>query len=441
MLGTVAGHARASVRLWIDDNIVSFMPMRPTRSDIRIAYDAALAAVEPRAAVVRSMSFEASVLTVGSHTFENVSASDVVVVALGKAASAMALGAHDVVGGDRGFVVTSSASPTPFPTCVGSHPIPDASSLACGGSLLAVVENTSPSDVVVFLISGGGSATATLPVAGVTIEDVSLMNAQLIASGLPIEDVNEVRASVSRLKGGRLGLSTTAERQVTLVLSDVVGVGSEHVASGPSLGFGLGQRAGNVLEISRLRTKMPPAVVAAADAFVPLDRPTPLLHTTIGSPAIAAAAAAGELRSRGFDASVATTELKGEARLEASALLEQTPPGAVSVAAGETTVTIHGEGIGGRNQEAALAAALHIGGQDALFAALGTDGIDGPTAAAGAVVDGGTASRAVGLGIDLNAALARNDSHSVLTALGETVVVGATGTNVADLWIAAKGPF
>jgi glycerate-2-kinase len=118
-----------------------------------------------------------------------------------------------------------------------------------------------------------------------------------------------------------------------------------------------------------------------------------------------------------------------------------TSPGSILVAAGETTVTIRGEGVGGRNQEAALAAALHIDGQDVLFGAFGTDGIDGPTLAAGAVVDGETASRARAVGADLATALRNNDSHTVLTALGEAVVTGPSGTNVADLWISAKGPF
>lgn len=156
---------------------------------------------------------------------------------------------------------------------------------------------------------------------------------------------------------------------------------------------------------------------------------------------MAAAAAAAELRSRGFIAEIVTTELSGEARYEAVALVDRTAQGTVSVAAGETTVKVRGRGVGGRNQEAAVAAARYVDGQDVLFAALGTDGIDGPTPAAGAIVDGETASRATSSGNDLDAALATNDSHGILTALGETVVTGPTGTNVADLWIVAKGPF
>jgi hydroxypyruvate reductase len=187
---------------------------------------------------------------------------------------------------------------------------------------------------------------------------------------------------------------------------------------------------------------MPPEVVAAVDGFVPPKPPSAVVkYATIGSPSIAAEAAVTELVARGYDASVLTAELTGEARLEAAALVEMTSPGSILVAAGETTVTIRGDGIGGRNQEAALAAALHMDGQDALFGAFGTDGIDGPTPAAGAVVDGETAASARGVGVDIDAALRNNDSHTALTAVGETVVTGPTGTNVADLWISAKGPF
>jgi len=398
-------------------------------------------AVEPRLAVASAMHFTDSLLTVGAHSFEGVESTDVVVLALGKAAPAMARGAHDVVGGRRGLVVTTEAADVPFASCVGSHPIPDRSSLRCGEAMISFVQATRPSDVMVFLISGGGSAVATLPIEGITIEDIAVMNSLLIASGLPIEDINEVRAAVSRLKGGRLAESTVAERQVTLVLSDVVGAGPEHVASGPSLGFGLGHRARSVLDAAGLRAAMPPDVVAAVDGFVPPEGPEAVRHTTIGSPSIAAEAAVSDLVARGFGASVLTAELTGEARYEAVVLADMTSPGSILVAAGETTVTIRGEGIGGRNQEAALAAALHIEGQDALFGAFGTDGIDGPTPAAGAIVDGETTSRARAVGVDLATALRNNDSHTALTALDETVVTGPSGTNVADLWISAKGPF
>jgi len=133
-------------------------------------------AVEPRLAVASAMHFTDSLLTVGAHSFEGVESTDVVVLALGKAAPAMARGAHDVVGGRRGLVVTTEAADVPFASCVGSHPIPDRSSLRCGEAMISFAQETRPSDVMVFLISGGGSAVATLPIEGITIEDIAVMN-------------------------------------------------------------------------------------------------------------------------------------------------------------------------------------------------------------------------------------------------------------------------
>ena len=415
--------------------------MRPSRLDLLSAYDAALAAVEPRAAVSRSMSLEGDVLRVGSHSFTDVVPDDIVIVAIGKAAAGMAIGAHDTVGASRGIVVTTHASNVPYPLIVGSHPIPDEMSMRCGNSLLALVAATQPSDVVVFLVSGGGSAVAVAPVDGVSIEDLAEMNRILIASGMPIEDINAVRASVSRIKGGGLTDAANTERRATLILSDVVGASPAHVASGPSTGFGLSSTPTLVIDTYGLRTELPGSVVAAIERSPDVEERPASTYDVIGSPEIAANAALAFLRSGGFDASIATTNMVGESRSEAVALVDRTSRGTITVAAGETTVAVLGGGIGGRNQEAALAAAIHIDGRDIVFVSLGTDGIDGPTEAAGAVVNGATASKARDLGLDLDAALGDNDSHTVLTVLGETVVTGPSGTNVADLWMVAKGPF
>lgn len=400
-----------------------------------------MAAVDPRAAVLRSMSLEGTDLTVGSHGFTDVTASDIVVVAIGKAAAAMAEGADAAVGVSRGLVVTTHESSAPFPMCIGSHPLPDDSSVVCGEKLVEFVVDTAPSDVLVFLVSGGGSAAALLPADGVTVGAIAEMNKQLIACGMPIEEINEVRAGVSRIKGGRLAAAARAERQVSLVLSDVVGAGPEHVASGPSIGFGLGTGAASLIDAYELRPRLPSSVVSAIDRSAPVQATSEPLFDVVGSPRMAAEAAVADLRSSGFDTSLVTADLRGEAREQAIVLVDDVEPGTVAVAAGETTVTLRGAGIGGRNQEAALSAALHIEDADVLFAALGTDGIDGPTDAAGAIVDGSTASRARELGVDLARALRENDSNTALAGLGDTVVTGPTGTNVADLWIVAKGPF
>lgn len=379
------------------------------RSVLVDVYLESLRAVDPRRVVAEAIHHHDATLTVGSHTFNDVAPTDVVVVALGKAARGMAQGAFDAIGTTRGLVVASSGGDSPFAICVGSHPIPDARSLACGETLLHIVERTKPSDVVVFLVSGGGSALAVVPTEGASLEDVVAVNRRLIASGLPIEEINAVRAAVSGIKGGRLADATVASRQVTLIMSDVVGAGPQNVASGPTLGLEPHQ--------------------------------TGVLYDVVGSPGIVARAAAIAFESRGFDVSIVSDELMGNARDEARALVASAKSGTISIAAGETTVEVVGNGVGGRNQDAALAVAVDIAGTDVTFAAIGTDGIDGPTDAAGAIVDGHTVARADALGIDLGSGLANNDSHTVLSAVGATVVTGPSGTNVADLWMAARGPF
>jgi len=274
-----------------------------------------------------------------------------------------------------------------------------------------------------------------------SVDDLSVMNRVLIESGMPIEEINTVRASVSRIKGGRLAEAARTDRQATLILSDIVGGDPAHAASGPSTGFHVEMSAPRVVQTYGLAGDLPGAVLAAIDRFASGEGRPVSSYDVVGSPEIAAEAAMQHLRSVGLEALLATSTMEGESVEEAIALIERTPVGSVFVAAGETTVAVHGLGVGGRNQEAALAAAMQIEGQDIVFAALGTDGIDGPTKAAGAVVDGTTAARARQRDLDLAAALGDNDSHTVLTALGETVVTGPSGTNVADLWMVARGPF
>ncbi|MEN8239526.1 MAG: MOFRL family protein, partial [Actinomycetota bacterium] len=149
-------------------------------------------------------------------------------------------------------------------------------------------------------------------------------------------------------------------------------------------------------------------------------------------------AAARYLASHGVESNIATTQLEGEARSEVLRLVHDADPGIVTIATGETTVTVVGDGVGGRNQEAALAAAIDLAGEDTVFLACGTDGIDGMTPAAGAVVDGRTAARAEALGLDLKRSLSRNDSYPALAALDAVVITGDSGTNVADLWMVAR---
>jgi hydroxypyruvate reductase len=235
---------------------------------------------------------------------------------------------------------------------------------------------------------------------------------------------------------------------VTLVLSDVVGDPLEVIASGPTVPDPTTYAdAIAVVDAFGLRGQIPQAVLshledgAEGRARETAKQPHPRHEIVlVGSGTVAADAAVESARSRGFAARIATTTLVGEARhAAATAIQAARTPGEVVVFAGETTVTVRGDGRGGRNQEAALAAAIEINGSGYTFLAGGTDGIDGPTTAAGAVVDGTTIDRGRRLGFDPDDSLNRNDAHAFLEATGDLLVTGPTGTNVADVWLAHAG--
>ncbi|GMQ99162.1 MAG: glycerate kinase [Acidimicrobiia bacterium] len=399
------------------------------------AYEAAVAACDPEPAVSRAISFDDRGVTVGATRFEGAVPDDLVVVALGKAASAMVRGAVAKLGDLRGIAVSNHVESCPVPLYVGSHPVPTSDSLAAGERLLDFVAGLEATDIVLYLISGGGSSIAVAPREGLTVADLSGLNDVLLRSGMPIGEMNEIRAAVSRIKGGRLADASGAARSVTLVVSDVVGVGDSHVASGPSLGAGMGADARSIVGKYELESLVSPAVVNALTSARPLSPDTTGPFTVIGSSQLAADASARYLEEHGFSTRIVTTALSGEARTRAVEMVRAAIPGTVSIATGETTVVVTGSGRGGRNQEAALAAAIEISGTATVFGALGTDGIDGDTPAAGAVVDGTTSAAAIAAGIDLSGSLDNNDSFTALSDLGVHVTRGDTGTNVGDLWM------
>jgi glycerate 2-kinase len=402
------------------------------------AYDAAVAACDPRQAVSQSISIDDEGVTLAGTRFEGARPNDIVLVALGKAASAMACGAAESLRGPRGIAASNHVEPCPVPLRIGSHPLPTPQSLAVGEALLDFVRNLKATDIVLYLISGGGSSIAAAPIQGLTISDLTSLNEVLLRSGMSIGEMNEIRAAVSRIKGGRLAAASAAGQSMTLVMSDVVGVGASHVASGPSLGAGMGAHAEAISRRYGLKSLVTQAVADALTSVTCAAATGAQPYKVIGSPTVAAHAAARYVGERGLEPSIVSTAMSGEARTVAIDMVNAATPSTISIGAGETTVSVAGTGRGGRNQEAALAAAIEISGTSTVFAALGTDGIDGATPAAGAVVDGATAAAARARGVDLGSALENNDSYTALSALDALVIRGHTGTNVADLWIAAK---
>lgn len=367
-----------------------------------------------------------------------------VVLAAGKASAAMAWGLARVAGPLAGVVVAPEPAESPLPVLVAGHPVPNEGSVTGARRALELASAAGSDDVVVCLLSGGASALLAAPAGGLTLDDLTATNRALLECGADIVATNTVRKHLSAIKGGRLAAAAADARLITLVLSDVVGDPLDVIASGPTVPDPTRyEDALAVLDRYDLRARLPKRVVDHLESGRAGHLPeTPTASHPrheigiIASGAVAAEAAATFVRSNGVRARIVTTRHVGEAREAAiEAVTTPTQGDEVLVFAGETTVTVTGAGRGGRNQEAALAAAIEIEGRPITFLAGGTDGIDGPTDAAGGLVDGGTIERARTLGLAPSAALDANDSYSVLAATGDLVLTGPTGTNVADLWL------
>ena len=368
----------------------------------------------------------------------------VVVIAAGKASVAMARGVTQATNSTDGIIVAPTPADAPLPVIIGGHPVPTEASIAAAQHALDLASSAGPDDVVVCLISGGASALLSAPAEGLSLEDLQQANRALLKCGADIVETNVVRKHLSAIKGGRLAVAAERSRLVTLVLSDIVGDPLEAIASGPTIPDPTTyEDALAVVDRYGLHDHLPEGVVGHLERGRAGQIPETPIHPhprheieIVGSGVVAAEAAAAFIRSNGIRSRVVSTRHIGEAR-EAAVTAVRAPSDAdeVLVFAGETTVTVTGSGSGGRNQEAALAAALEIDGRPITFLAGGTDGVDGPTDAAGGTVDGGTIGRGRDLGLDAVAFLQNNDANTYLTATDDLIMTGPTGTNVADLWL------
>ena len=430
------------------------------RADLERIAKAALAAVTPEWCLRRALRLQGDRLAVAGRTYDLSSVRRLLVVGFGKAAARMAAALEDVLGEriTAGLVVTADGYKVPtgrVAVAEAAHPVPDARGLAAAQGIVELVSEAGETDLVVVLISGGGSALLTLPAAGITLEDLMRTNELLLRSGANIQELNTVRKHLSRVKGGQLARLAAPAQVLSLILSDVPGDPLDAIASGPTAPDPTSfQDAARILRRYGLWDKVPPGVRAHIEAGVrgeinetpkPGDPVFELVQNVIvGSGRTAAEAAAREGARLGYRTLILTTTLEGEAREVAKVLAalarelvrfrRPLPPPALVIAAGETTVTVRGNGSGGRNQELALAAAPGIQGLAGVaLMSLGTDGRDGPTDAAGGLVDGDTITRLKAAGVELEEALAKNDSYHALKASEDLIVTGPTGTNVADL--------
>lgn len=425
---------------------------------------AALQAVDPYRAVRQFLRREGNDLIIDGQVYPLDGIGRVVLIGAGKASPAMARGVLDVLGDrvTRGVVIAKHVSPETidaFPASVrilqGGHPVPDERSVAATDAMLAAVRGLTEQDLVICVISGGGSALMTAPVSGVTLQSIQELTRLMLGSGAAIEEMNVIRKHLDAVKGGGLARAVAPARLAALILSDVVGSPLDAIASGPTVPDLTGFRdALAVLDRYELRGRAPHAVVRALEEGAagelsgmvkPEDPIWERVHNVmVGSNEIAARAAVKSAAEHGWQAMLLTTYLQGEAR-EAGRMLAAVVrqmvasgepvrrPGVV-VVGGETTVTITGSGKGGRNQELALGAVRGMAGLErAALITLATDGEDGPTDAAGAVVTGETLARARALGLSQDDFLANNDAYTFFDRLGALLRPGPTGTNVNDL--------
>jgi glycerate 2-kinase len=375
-----------------------------------------------------------------------------VVVGAGKASGQMAAAFEKLWPGPlEGLVVTRygyAAPTTRIELVEAAHPVPDEAGYLAARRIMSKVHGLGHDDLVVALISGGGSALLPAPGPGMSFEDEQETTRVLLASGLPISVMNQVRNEISAIKGGRLAALAAPARVATLIVSDVPGDDPALVASGPTVPI-----AGSRAEVRHLLSlhgiHLPPAaaaLLAGGDNPPPRpDDPRFVRNTVriIASSALSLDAAARRASEQGVAAHILSDAVEGESRdvaLVLAALAREIDirdrpfrRPALLLSGGETTVTVRGKGKGGRNSEFLLAFALAIEGTDNITAlAADTDGIDGSEDNAGAYADGTTAARIRAAGIDPRAALANNDAYTAFKAIGDLVLTGPTGTNVND---------
>jgi hydroxypyruvate reductase len=439
------------------------------RGDAVDIFRAGVEAADPRRAVAAHAAYDGKRLTV--HTVQStrgeVSApvpepgeGQVLVVGAGKGSAPMAQALEEMLG-DRisgGLVCVKDGHGVPLQRIEireASHPVPDQRGVEAAGRILEMVQGGGENDLVLCVISGGGSALLTLPAEGMNLEDLRGLTDQLLACGASIDEINTLRKHVSRVKGGRLAQAAHPATVVNLVLSDVVGDSLDVIASGPlSADPTTFADAREILERYEILERIPESVRRVIDAGgrgeVP-ETPKPgdvaldkVIHSIVGSNERSLQAAAAKAAQLGYQPLILSSLVEGEAREVArvlAAIAKQcrvsgvpvAPPACV-LAGGETTVTLKGDGLGGRNQELALALALELEGWPGIVGLSGgTDGTDGPTDAAGAVASHETIPKANTQGLDPRRYLAENDSYHFFDALGDLIRTGPTRTNVMDI--------
>lgn len=433
--------------------------MRREAHDI---FQAALRAVDPEEAILRHVKFQDDTLSIGERQFKLTDYDRVFVVGAGKADAPMAKALESLLR-DRiedGVIVVKEGhglSLRKVQVREASHPVPDARGVQGTEELLSLVEHAGRADLIICVMSGGGSALLVAPAEGITLEDKQKVTQLLLACGATIHEINTVRKHLSRVKGGGLARLAYPATVVSLMLSDVVGDDLDVIASGPTVpDSSTFKDVVEVLKRYDIWNRVPPSVRDRVDkgergeiAETPKPRDPAFEHSSwqlVGTNLQALIAASKEAEHLGYRALILSARIEGETREVAkvhAAIAKEirdsenpiTLPACI-LSGGETTVTLQGQGRGGRNQEFALASAIALAGErDVIVLSGGTDGTDGPTDAAGAIADGHTVERAREKGLDPYDYLRRNDAYPFFEALEDLLMTGPTRTNVMDVRI------
>jgi hydroxypyruvate reductase len=437
------------------------------RRDLHRIFQAALRAVDPGEAVRTHVRRAGQHLYVADHVYDLGQYDTVSVIGVGKAGAAMAMAVETLLG-DRlqgGHVIVKYGHGGPLRRVnlhEAGHPIPDEAGVRATHALIDFVREHGRSDLIICLISGGGSALSPAPVDGITLGEKQAVTRLLLACGATIHEINALRKHISQIKGGQLARLASPATLITLVLSDVVGDSLDVIASGPTVPDP--STFADCLEILRKYQRLdtiPPAVRQHLETGVAATIPEtpkpgdPIFARTqtvlVGRNLQALEAASREAAALGYHPLILSSAIEGEtrevAKVHAGIAKEVLASGhplaapACILSGGETTVTLRGQGQGGRNQEFALALALeihHLPGVAVLSA--GTDGTDGPTDAAGAFADGTTCTRAEQCDLQPRSALDNNDAYPFFERLGDLLITGPTQTNVMDVRVMLMAP-
>jgi hydroxypyruvate reductase len=437
------------------------------RRDALAIFRASLKAADPYEAVLRHVRIDGETLIAGRSRYRLGRIQHIFVVGAGKASAPMARAIERLLGRrvTRGLLNVKyghSAGLKRIQLNECGHPVPDQNGVDGAVRIADIAAQAGENDLVIALISGGASALLPLPAPPVTLAQKQATTQLLLDCGATIHEINAVRKHISSIKGGQLAALAYPATVVALMLSDVIGDDLDVIGSGPTApDASTFDTASEVIEKYGIGPKLPPSVrsrLQDGQSGKAPETPKPgdnafrrTQNLVVGSNRLALDAAAAKAREFGYRPLVLSSSIQGETRdaalFHAAVAMEirtagrPAKPPCCIISGGETTVTIRGTGKGGRNQEFALAAAIAIAGMaNTVILSAGTDGSDGPTDAAGGLVDGHTVARAAAKSVDLRRALAANDSYTVLDRTGDLIFTGPTGTNVMDVRLMLMNP-